>query len=211
MNYIYTITNKITGEVYVGQTVNVGKRFYLHRRTLREDRHCNPYLQRSYNKYGSEAFAYLIVEECDNYDIANIIEDRRITELRANRIQVYNLRQGGRNGKLSEEHKRKIGDANRGKKHTVEARRKMSAWQKGRKQSKETIRKRVAARSWYKPTPKHRQKMSKIMTGKTWSEESKAKIKGRTITEEAKAKMSAAKKGKPWTEARRKAQCEKSS
>lgn len=61
---IYKIENKVNGKVYVGQSINIEQRFKFHERLLRQNKHENIYLQRSYNKYGSDAFNYIIIEEC---------------------------------------------------------------------------------------------------------------------------------------------------
>lgn len=73
----------------------------------------------------------------------------------------------------------------------------------GRKQSPEAIAKRLAAMVGFVFTEEHRRKLSEAQKGKKWTEEQKAKVRGKTMSLEACAKMSAAKMGKPWSEARR--------
>lgn len=110
----------------------------------------------------------------------------------------FNSRHAGWTGlsnkgkKLSKEHKQKISDAQKGKKHTKESRRKMSKSKKG------------------KPNPV----LSKSMKGKPngqlglkRSKETRRKMSewqiGRKLSKEHRMKLSKAKKGKPWTAARR--------
>lgn len=59
--YIYKIINKVTNEKYVGQTTNFSRRIEDHLYKLRNNKHINPKLQASWNKYGEENF--LITKE----------------------------------------------------------------------------------------------------------------------------------------------------
>ena len=61
---IYTITNKINGKIYVGQSVDILKRFGDHKRKLSANSHINQYLQSSVNKYGIENISVDILEYC---------------------------------------------------------------------------------------------------------------------------------------------------
>lgn len=62
---IYKITNQTNGKVYIGQSVEINKRFIRHRMNLKKNIHDNCYLQSSYNKHGKELFVYEIVEYCE--------------------------------------------------------------------------------------------------------------------------------------------------
>lgn len=62
--YIYKIINNVTEEKYVGQTTNFSRRIKDHKEALRVNRHKNPKLQASWNKYGEENFS-IIKEEFD--------------------------------------------------------------------------------------------------------------------------------------------------
>lgn len=63
---IYRIKNIITGDCYVGSSVNIEKRWKEHQRRLKNNKHCNPKLQASYNKYGIDAFVYNVLDYCEN-------------------------------------------------------------------------------------------------------------------------------------------------
>jgi len=65
---IYKITNIITNKFYIGSSSNIMKRKYNHFSSLKHNRHCNKYLQSSYNKYGKDNF---ILEECDKNNLIN--------------------------------------------------------------------------------------------------------------------------------------------
>lgn len=64
--FIYTITNSLTGKVYVGSSVDPKRRFYLHRRDLDRGCHHSPILQNAWNKYGEASFVFDVVEQVDD-------------------------------------------------------------------------------------------------------------------------------------------------
>lgn len=51
---IYVIDNMKNGNVYVGSSNDIEKRWRKHRERLKRDNHINPHLQSSRNKYGQE-------------------------------------------------------------------------------------------------------------------------------------------------------------
>lgn len=59
---IYSITCTANGKVYIGSTVGFKRRWYEHRNDLKRGKHCSPYLQNAYNKYGVESFDFQVVE-----------------------------------------------------------------------------------------------------------------------------------------------------
>ena len=72
---IYSITNVVTGDMYVGQTIQgFEKRWKSHIRALNRGNHDNEYLQRSWNKYGEGAFKFKAIHYCDELDILNDLE-----------------------------------------------------------------------------------------------------------------------------------------
>ena len=85
----------------------------------------------------------------------------------------------------SKEIRRKISEAHKGKTHSEKSRRNMSESQKGKTHSEETKR-----------------KLSEAKKGKTFSEEHKRKLsesqKGKSRSEESKRKLSEANKGRKW-------------
>lgn len=86
---------------------------------------------------------------------------------------VENIRNKHRGKKLSEEHKKKIGDGGRGKIMSEEFKQK----QRNRKVSEETKQKISKAQKGKYVSPETREKIGKIWKGKTLSEEHKQHIK----------------------------------
>ena len=61
MEYIYRIHNTITNKDYVGLTNNPIRRKNRHFYDLNNHIHCNPHLQRAFDKYGAEALVFEIL------------------------------------------------------------------------------------------------------------------------------------------------------
>ena len=53
---IYKITNLENNKFYIGSAKDLYDRLASHKKDLRANKHCNIYLQRSYNKYGADSF-----------------------------------------------------------------------------------------------------------------------------------------------------------
>lgn len=60
---IYTITNSVTGDVYVGSSSNIQSRWSHHLSDLRKGTHHSSRLQRAFTKYGEKAFVFALIEE----------------------------------------------------------------------------------------------------------------------------------------------------
>lgn len=61
LKYIYVITNSENGKKYVGSTERPIWRFREHMKALKHQRHKVQDMQDDYNKYGEDAFSYVIV------------------------------------------------------------------------------------------------------------------------------------------------------
>lgn len=67
---IYKITNKITNEVYVGQSNNIHARWAQHRRNaISKDKVRKYALYRDMRRYGYDAFEFTILEECSKFQL----------------------------------------------------------------------------------------------------------------------------------------------
>lgn len=137
---VYKHTNKINGKVYIGQTGNIPQRRW---QSKGNGYRGNPAFWRAIQKYGWDNFEHEIVFDNLTLEEANQLEIKLIAEYNSTDSNCgYNLTYGGKNGKHSEETKKKISEAQRGEKgnnwgkrgelsarygikHTEEARRKM--------------------------------------------------------------------------------------
>jgi group I intron endonuclease len=179
--FIYLITNKIDGGIYVGQTVNVRKRWNEHKNNLRNGWHSNPILQNAWVKYGESAFEFKIAEEVTT-DLV-VSEQFWIDAYRAAGIRIYNIAEPSEPPML-------------GRNHTEETRKKMSLSQMDREFSLE-----------HRVRLSESQIGNKKALGHIHTEESKAKMSeaalgnqrflGRKHSPETLARMSEAQK-KSW-------------
>jgi len=123
---IYKIENIKNGKLYIGQSKNIRKRLYEHKRTLNCGNHKNTYLQRSWNKYGEKSFSFIIIEECDKLELS----EKEIIYIAMYKSNVssfgYNLTNGGESGERSFEVGLKISNSLKGKKLSLEHRKTLS-------------------------------------------------------------------------------------
>ena len=70
---IYKITNLVNGKSYIGQSVNIQKRFNAHKSVAfnPNDKNYNYPLYRAIRKYGIENFSFDVLEECDISELNN--------------------------------------------------------------------------------------------------------------------------------------------
>jgi len=69
---IYQIRNLVNGKIYIGSSISLPERWAEHKRTLRRTCHRNIYLQRSWDKYGEDAFIFEVLEIVT--DVSNLIK-----------------------------------------------------------------------------------------------------------------------------------------
>ena len=119
---IYAIINIYNDKVYVGSAVNYKLRWNSHRYYLNKNVHVNKHLQFAWNKYGKDAFEFIVLEHCEK-DKLILKEQSWIDWLKPE----YN--------------KRQIAESNLGIKHTKETLNKMSVIKVGKKHSEETKKK----------------------------------------------------------------------
>ena len=61
---IYKVTNKINGKVYIGQSVDIGRRWRQHM-TAEDD----IYFHKAIQKYGVENFEWEVIEKCKKSEL----------------------------------------------------------------------------------------------------------------------------------------------
>lgn len=91
---VYKITNTKNGKVYIGQSVDIEKRFKQHKKLLRDNGHINYRLQDDWNIYGEDSFEFEVLEKCRSVYL-NEIEKHTIKEYDStNEAKGYNLSAG---------------------------------------------------------------------------------------------------------------------
>lgn len=219
---IYLIRNIVNGKGYVGQTMRpVQERLREHFSDARLKR-TRMSLHLAIAKYGEASFSVIEIASAEEGEVLNELEVHYIKTLRTLTCENgYNISLGGKGRAsgftLSEEAKRKISMAKKGKKLSDEHKAKIAFSGIGR--------------HWKRSTPitdEERRKRSEAMKGKklpprVFTEEHKTKLAlaakgnksktGQKASQETKRKMSIAHigktaptKGKPWSLARREAQ-----
>jgi len=63
---VYEIKNLKDGGVYIGASMNIGRRWGTHKYQLRRNKHYNKSLQDAWNRYGEKSFEFSVVEEIEN-------------------------------------------------------------------------------------------------------------------------------------------------
>lgn len=105
---IYKITNLINGKSYIGQSVNIHKRFIAHKSVAfnPNSKNYNYPLYRSIRKYGLDNFSFEIIEECKIEELDDK-EIYYISKYQTHGPNGYNLDDGGSSAlhyiKLSDE------------------------------------------------------------------------------------------------------------
>ena len=66
---VYAIENTLNGKQYIGSTSNLRKRRLDHFGTLRQGKHDNEHLQRSFNLYGEDVFIFRHLLVCELFEL----------------------------------------------------------------------------------------------------------------------------------------------
>ena len=199
MGSIYKITNTINGKAYIGQTIYDAEKTRI-RDHLAGNGKANELVKRAVKKYGRDAFTYEILHDGIIPEFLDTLEKETIEKFNTVSPHGYNLTAGGKDGFRSEETCRKISRVNTGENHPNYGK---PPWNKGKQTPAETRRKQSVAKIGKKRLPftddtrrklseankgeknhfygktlskEHRQKLSKAITGKKHSSESKQKM-----------------------------------
>ena len=184
---IYVIESP-TGAIYVGQSRDVDKRWTQYRNL-----HCigQPRIFNSLKKHGPDLHKFSIqmhfLENIDQY-ILDHYEQAYINLFRNNGFDMMNLKEGGHSGAISEESRKKISLALKGK----------NTWSNGRKLSPEHIAKFKEKRAFQVFSDSDKQKISKGL--KKYYIDNEPSFKGKTHSELSKKLISDKNKGKKFPE-----------
>ncbi len=66
---VYVIEQRGTGRYYIGSTYRIYRRWGEHRKLLDKGKHHSPFLQHAWDKYGSDAFEFYVLEECSQDEL----------------------------------------------------------------------------------------------------------------------------------------------
>ena len=190
IGYIYLIIDLTNWKKYVGQ-------HHYHLEKLDSNYHGSGHIIKQIYKKRPETLKEVYLKTCYTQEELDEWEQYYIKFYDTLYPNGYNLEEGGRGGVPSEDARRKMSKAKKGKRHSDEHRKKLSKAAKGKHISEETKKKISESTSGEK----------NHMFGKHHSNETKKKIgeasKGRYYSEEARRKMSKAKKGKKLSEEHR--------
>jgi group I intron endonuclease len=87
---IYKIINVVNNKFYIGSAVNFSRRKTRHFSELRTKKHNNSKLQNAWDKYGEQAFAFVVVEEVFDKALLLEVENRWLKE-HVGKDYCYNL------------------------------------------------------------------------------------------------------------------------
>lgn len=113
---IYCIKNIANNKCYIGSSKNIKKRLKEHWYALERKVHKNLHLQAAYNKYGSESFIFIGLEEVEDTELLIDVENWWLSNLEWD--ELYNIRPDASSSKgkiVSEETRRKLSLAAKGR------------------------------------------------------------------------------------------------
>lgn len=102
---VYCIFNKVTNEMYIGSSMNLGNRKTKHFTLLKNNKHQNHLLQNAVNQYGIENFEFCVLEYCTKFLLEK--EQKFVNQLNPS----YNITKDVINNTPSEESRKKMSES----------------------------------------------------------------------------------------------------
>lgn len=208
---IYKITNP-KGKVYIGQTIDYARRLRHYKLLKCQEQ---PKIYRSLVKYGLESHKFQLIKECSKDELTKW--ERYFQEMYnsvgINGLNCILVATDDFSGGHSEESKKKISKALKGRqlttehKHNIaqgnskriitdEHRYNLGNGNRGRTFTNEWVDKLREAQIGKVKSKETKDKISQSLKGRTFSEEHKQKLKARVITDEWRLKLSIAAKNR---------------
>lgn len=178
---VYKITHIKSGRLYIGSSNHIYKRWATHKSSLNNNRHENKYLQHAWNKYGEDQFEFEIIETTEPqnlYDRERYWIDITSCLDRSKGFNIYPDPAGLERLPLSNEHKRKLSNALKGRHPSKTHRINLSKALKGKKKPAhvmEALRQANLGKEW---TDKQREKRSELSKG---SNNGRAKLNEQSV------------------------------
>lgn len=194
-SYVYRVTSKVTGQFYIGsRTENVSKCRFPEDDLWKHYFTSSKKVKQMIEEYGLDSFNVEILSKFDSYSECFWEEQRLIVESKNNPLRLNKAYVNPETGKTV------LTSFNETEEQKIARMQKMSETKKGKFNSN--------GHYGLKHTEETKQRMREAQAKLAYShsEEVREKMRGRIMTQEQKDQISLAKKGKPWTEARRQAQ-----
>ena len=196
---VYVLDCVENGKKYIGSAAKCfKKRLREHLALLRKGTHHSRHLQQAWNKYGEGSFQFNLLEICAAKDC---IKREQFF------IQRFNSADGNHGFNICKESRsrlgvksseitcRKIGDANRGRKHPPSFAAEISRRNKGSKRTAEQIAKMSAAMKGRNHTEETKSKMRGKKKSAEFCENARKRMLGKKLSPEQRAAMSACRIG----------------
>lgn len=158
---IYGIYNRVSGKIYIGSASNLFKRKGNHFMDLRANKHDNSHLQASWNIHGEVAFDFIVLERVSDKTKLIACEQNWLDWYQPFKDRGYNLNHNA--------------SSNFGRKFSEVARKNMSEAQKKIPRSPNLLASAIKANTGRKYSAAHCANVSKGLTGRKFSKETKAK------------------------------------
>lgn len=161
---IYQIKNKITGQSYIGSSIDLLKRFSSHKSRLNRNEHRNNYLQNAWNKYGQENFEFnvlFLIYDTDRKFLDEILLKREKEYIT---LHKSNSTENGYNLQIVKNNRFIVSEETREKIKKARAKQTMPKWTEKRKERMKVHMKTLHERKKGKPSWNKGKKLTKEQT-----------------------------------------------